>query len=784
MPVSIRMSVRLVVRLALALHVVALMGICLDAKIIYVREDGNSIGPGDSWSTAFDHFISAIANASPQDSIFMAEGIYWLPQDTQLYVQGGIRLFGGFAGYESSLDERDPDNKGTKIASNNYCSKIVLDSFVISSELNQMTFVWGNSAYDIWQQDPCIQVGQIGPGGVLLVRPSSDGQINDIKIVRCQFSGNQARLGGSIAFIGGAGSRSRFTLDRCEFYKNYARNRGGGVYFYYAEGGQTLSIKVDSCSFYENICELYGGASLAFIFLSPKVDTLLVSNCKFIDNEAQLEGGGGVYLKTFGNLLEGMVLIRNSSFVNSINNAAFSSTGQSGGSALVVRSGAKIENCLFDGNYSSDGGVISGSHLDVSNCIFANNYSKTKGAVFYLGESEQFDSVSIRNVFKNCLFLNNRSDEYGSVFYHRWPPSRDSILNCIFWNNHALLDSAVYYTKFGGEIDAKLMVSDIGGDVSPSTFFSDETTPGNSFETDLSTWILDDPAFVDTLSGRYWISRCSPMINKGNNDWNSLANDIGGNPRIREGRIDLGPYERDTLLPAWIVKQSTCATDPNGEVSLDSVGITWPAEVVAYTSSGVVQDANTLTAGMYTILGQDSEGCLMDTMVVITEPDSISAEFLITGSQMGAMDGSILIQSIQGGEPGYSVLWYDGDLSWSKNLLSPGYYSLTVLDTLLCMANWNVEVPVITGSASLKQDEIGFEYANPVQGALNYTLTAPVGRELTYSLWSVSGRKVVEGQLEVGSNLRLPVPFIESGSYWLKIADDRGTKSYPIIIIR
>ena len=784
MPISMWMGVRLVLRLVLTLHLVTSVVSCLDAKIIYVREDGNSIGPGDSWSSAYDHFITALTNASPEDSIFIAEGLYWLPQDTQLYVQGGIRLFGGFVGNESSLYERDPNNMGTKIASNKYCSKIIIDSFVVSSEINQVTFVWGNSAYDIWQQDPCIQVAQIGPGGALLIRPSEDGQMNEIKFVRCLFSGNQARLGGSIAFIGGAGSRSRFTLDRCDFTQNYARNRGGGLYFFYDEGGQSLSIKVDSCIFYKNIGELYGAASLAFIFHSPKVDTLLISNCKFIGNNAQLEGGGGIYLKTYGDLLEGMVLIRNSSFINSLNNAAFSSSGQSGGSALVIRSGATIENCIFSGNYSSDGGVISGSHLDVSNCVFANNYSKTKGAVFFLGESELFDSVSIRNVFKNCLFLNNRSDEYGSVFYHRWPPSRDSILNCLFWNNQALLDSAVWYTKFGGEIDAKLMVSHIGGDVSPVTFFTDETTPGNSFDTNLSTWVFEDPAFVDTLTGQYWLARCSPMINKGFNEWNALDKDISGTARIREGRIDLGPYERDTLLPAWIVKQSTCATDPNGVVSLESAGITEPVELLAYTASGVLMNSNALPAGMYMIHGVDSEGCVVDTLVTIIEPDSISVDFQISGSQMGAMDGSIQILSIQGGEPGYTVHWHDGDMSWSKNLLSPGFYSLDVLDTLECMASWNVEVPLITGNVLLSQDELSFVYANPVHGTLNYSLKAPVGKKVTYSLWSVAGRKVVEGQLEVGDNIQLPIPFIESGSYWMQIEGGNGSRTYPIFFIR
>ena len=73
MPISMWMGVRLVLRLVLTLHLVTSVVSCLDAKIIYVREDGNSIGPGDSWSSAYDHFITALTNASPEDSIFIAE---------------------------------------------------------------------------------------------------------------------------------------------------------------------------------------------------------------------------------------------------------------------------------------------------------------------------------------------------------------------------------------------------------------------------------------------------------------------------------------------------------------------------------------------------------------------------------------------------------------------------------------------------------------------------------------------------------------------------------------
>ena len=71
-----------------------------------------------------------------------------------------------------------------------------------------------------------------------------------------------------------------------------------------------------------------------------------------------------------------------------------------------------------------------------------------------------------------------------------------------------------------------------------------------------------------------------------------------------------------------------------------------------------------------------------------------------------------------------------------------------------------------------------------MHGTLNYSLKAPVGKKVTYSLWSVAGRKVVEGQLEVGDNIQLPIPFIESGSYWMQIEGGNGSRTYPIFFIR
>lgn len=74
----------------------------------YVKHDATGVADGSSWTNAFTSIQDYLDNATTQDgdSIFVAAGTY-IVDATMTPVGQGIKFYGGFAGTETSLSERD-----------------------------------------------------------------------------------------------------------------------------------------------------------------------------------------------------------------------------------------------------------------------------------------------------------------------------------------------------------------------------------------------------------------------------------------------------------------------------------------------------------------------------------------------------------------------------------------------------------------------------------------------------------------------------------------------------
>ena len=95
---------------------------CLD--IIYVDSSAVSRDTeknGSSWATAFTNLQDALEIADNGDEIWLAKGTYYpvectdcreSDRETSFKINSFIKIFGGFSGTESSLQERDPDSTG------------------------------------------------------------------------------------------------------------------------------------------------------------------------------------------------------------------------------------------------------------------------------------------------------------------------------------------------------------------------------------------------------------------------------------------------------------------------------------------------------------------------------------------------------------------------------------------------------------------------------------------------------------------------------------------------
>lgn len=141
-----------------------------EPEIIHVDTDATGANDGSSWEDAFNHLQDALSVAQAGDQIWVAEGIYRPDEDTvnpegtgdrgaTFFLVNGVAIYGGFAGSENSLYERDwqvhetilsgdlNEDDGPDFANNSENSCNVLDGTGMdaSTILDGVTITAGNA---------------------------------------------------------------------------------------------------------------------------------------------------------------------------------------------------------------------------------------------------------------------------------------------------------------------------------------------------------------------------------------------------------------------------------------------------------------------------------------------------------------------------------------------------------------------------------------------------------------------------------------------------------------
>jgi hypothetical protein len=228
----------------------------------------------------------------------------------------------------------------------------------------------------------------------------------------------------------------------------------------------------------------------------------------------------------------------------------------SGGAILAEGSSPTIQNCLIENNQAKRGGGLCfyGGNPIVSNCTVRGNKTvhvppvdRCEGGGIHLKNA----TVTIRN----CMVVSNSADCYagwgGGVSCNRGTALID---HCTIADNSSR-------TPYGG-------VCDFQGSVTMTNSIVWGNRPGGmgprSYRVSYSAYpggypgrgnIGADPLFADPGRGDYHLAAASPCVDAGDPNYVGApaATDIDGDPRVVNGRVDMGADEFTTMGPLiWV----------------------------------------------------------------------------------------------------------------------------------------------------------------------------------------------------------------------------------------
>ncbi|NLE39155.1 MAG: hypothetical protein GX621_14120, partial [Pirellulaceae bacterium] len=329
----------------------------LDAGRLFVDAAALGAATGDSWTDAYTDLQSALAVAKTLNTdsnadndvadIWIAKGTY---RPTELLEVGdartatfslvaGVSLVGGFAGGESSVDERV------------VVDGQLLNETILSGDLGVVDDASDN-AYTVVYVD--LASGKRATlNGVAISGGNANGSSSSSALYRTSGAG---------VFFTGSGT---LTITNSTLSGNSA-SYGGGIYNHYS----TLTVTNSTLS--GNSAQHFGGG------ICNDYGTMNVTNSTVSGNSASSGSGGGI------RNLYGTLDLTNSTITgNSANNY--------GGGIDSYNSILDVTNSTISGNSASncDGGGICNAHgtLDVTNSTITGNSARNGGGIYSTGST-------------------------------------------------------------------------------------------------------------------------------------------------------------------------------------------------------------------------------------------------------------------------------------------------------------------------------------------------------------------------------------------------------------
>jgi predicted outer membrane repeat protein len=536
-------------------------------EIFYVDQEASGANDGTSWSDAFTTLQPALDIAADGDQIWVAAGTYLPtheyssgdPRSASFQMKNGVAIYGGFAGIESNLDERD----------------WVANVTILSGDLNgddELGFVNNaENSYHVFYHPEGIALNRTAiMDGFTIIAGNANGAYPHHQgggmlnisaypiLVNCIFSNNAAWTGGGMANLGSSptltgvtftGNSAGYdgggmynsgisspTLTNFTFDGNSAGNQGGGI------SNQYSTTPVMTNGTFSNNTASYGGG------MHNSSSNPSLTNCIFSVNIATTYGGG-IYNQSSAPWMTGCTISGNSAATDgggmynsggsspNLTDCTFSGNaaiGGNGGGMLNIGASPSLTNITFSGNLAGSlgGGMYNYDYAspEVKSCVFSGNSAESGGGMYNYKSSNP--------KLTNTTFTGNSAELGGAIYNDAATPV---ITNCTFFGNTAnFTGGGMYNVAYPAPVVAN---SILWGDT-PDEIYNSASVPAVSYSDVEGGYAgnsnLDvDPLFVDPVNSDFHIAPDSPVIDVGTNSAPNLPEyDFEGDPRILDGNGD------------------------------------------------------------------------------------------------------------------------------------------------------------------------------------------------------------------------------------------------------
>ena len=142
-------------------------------------------------------------------------------------------------------------------------------------------------------------------------------------------------------------------------------------------------------------------------------------------------------------------------------------------------------------------------------------------------------------------------------------------------------------------------------------------------------------------------------------------------------------------LSAPALQHVACFGQNNGQASITASGAT-PPYTYQWSNGSTATSATNLTAGSYSVVITDAQGCVDSALAIITQPPVLQVQFAPFDDSLCVGQSFSLTTQVSGGTPNYSYLWSNGATTSSSGLTAvqgQNALSVTVTDAQGCTAN-------------------------------------------------------------------------------------------------